>query len=145
MRKLIFNLTFLIFIQPAVYAQDMGQKHDSPQSASPKKGGLSSDIYEKDPTEDNRTINAKVHLIREMGDIEVFFDGKDKGPYILREGPNLGLYKERLIKSQKSKDLKASVKIEKDYIVSVEVSESKEKPQSQKSEVDSVLDSVFKK
>lgn len=144
MRKLIFNLAFLIFIQPAVYAQDMGQKNDSPQSA-PQKKGLSSEIYEKDSNEDNRTINAKVHLIREMGDIEVFFDGKDKGPYILKEGPNLGLYKERLIKSQKSKDLKASVKIEKDYIVSVEVSESKEKPKSQKSEVDSVLDSVFKK
>lgn len=144
MRKLVLTFTFLLFSCSLVKAQDSSHNNDSPQSKPPKKG-LSTDIYEKDPNEDNKTINAKVNLIREMGDIEVFFDGKDKGPYILKEGPNLGLYKERLIKSQKSKDLKASVKIEKDYIVSVEVSENKEKPKSSKSDVDSVLDSVFKK
>lgn len=144
MRNLILTFSILIFSQTAVFGQETGSKNDSPQSSAPKKG-LSTEIYEKDPNEDNKTINAKVNLIREMGDIEVFFDGKDKGPYILKEGPNLGLYKERLIKSQKSKDLKASVKIEKDYIVSVEVTENKEKPKSQKSDVDSVLDSVFKK
>lgn len=144
MRNLILTFAILIFSYSLAQAQDSGSTNDSPQSNTPKKG-LSADIYEKDPNEDNKTINAKVNLIREMGDIEVFFDGKDKGPYILKEGPNLGLYKERLIKSQKSKDLKASVKIEKDYIVSVEVSENKEKPKNTKSDVDSVLDSVFKK
>lgn len=144
MRKLVLTFTFLLFSYSLVKAQDSSHNNDSPQSNAPKKG-LSTDIYEKDPNEDNKTISAKVNLIREMGDIEVFFDGKDKGPYILKEGPNLGLYKDRLIKSQKSKDLKASVKIEKDYIVSVEISENKEKPKSSKSDVDSVLDSVFKK
>lgn len=143
MRNLIFVLFFLS-LNHSFAQSDSSAKNDSPQSNKQGKG-LSSDIYEKDPDEDKKSINAKVTLIREMGDIEVFFDGKDKGPYILKEGPNLGLYKERLIKSQKSKDLKASVKIEKDYIVSVEVSEPKEKPKDAKSDVDSVLDSVFKK
>lgn len=143
MRILIFTLFFLS-LNHSFAQTDSSLNNDSPQSSKQSKG-LSADIYEKDPNEDKKSINAKVTLIREMGDIEVFFDGKDKGPYILKEGPNVGLYKERLIKSQKSKDLKAAVKIEKDYIVSVDVIEVKEKPKDAKSDVDSVLDSVFKK
>ncbi len=125
---------------------DSSQKIDSPQvnPSSPSKK-LSADIYEKDTNEDKKNLNSKVSLIREMGEIEVFFEGQDKGPYILKEGPSLGLYKERLIKSQKSKEIKVNVKIEKDYIVSVELTETKEKPKDSKSDVESVLDSVFKK
>jgi hypothetical protein len=147
MRKLFFILLYCLFLSQYSLGQSdsAGSTNpvDSPQSKQSK--GLSSDIYEKDPDEDKKSISAKVKLLREMGEIEVFFEGKDKGPYVLKEGPNLGLYKDRLMKSQKSKDQKANVKIEKDFIVSVELPEVKEKPKDSKSDVDSVLDSILKK
>lgn len=151
MRKLFFTLLYCLLLSQYSSGQTDSKSDgtgsanpvDSPQSKQSK--GLSSDIYEKDPDEDKKSISAKVKLLREMGEIEVFFEGKDKGPYVLKEGPNLGLYKDRLMKSQKSKDQKANVKIEKDFIVSVELPEVKEKPKDSKSDVDSVLDSILKK
>jgi hypothetical protein len=149
------GILFLFSFQLLFGQDDTSQKIDSPQvspaspaspsSPSGPSNKLSADIYEKDANEDKKSLSSKVNFIREMGEIEVFFDGQDKGPYILKEGPNLGLYKDRLIKSQKSKELKVNVKVEKDYIVSVELSETKEKPKDSKSDVESVLDSVFKK
>lgn len=148
----VLGILFLFSFQLSFGQDDSSQKIDSPQvspsgpaSPSGPSNKLSADIYEKDANEDKKSLSSKVNFIREMGEIEVFFDGQDKGPYILKEGPNLGLYKDRLIKSQKSKELKVNVKVEKDYIVSVELSETKEKPKDSKSDVESVLDSVFKK
>lgn len=145
----VLGILFLFSFQLSFGQDDSSQKIDSPQISPSSPSGpsnkLSADIYEKDANEDKKILSSKVNFIREMGEIEVFFDGQDKGPYILKEGPNLGLYKDRLIKSQKSKELKVNVKVEKDYIVSVELSETKEKPKDSKSDVESVLDSVFKK
>lgn len=146
MRKIVLLTLYWLLPSSALLAQESVQKHkvDSPQSVKSKK--LSSDIYEKEPSQDKRTLSAKVKLVREYGEeIEVFLEGKDKGPFRLKEGPSLGLYKERLIKSQKSKDLKANISLNKDFIVSVEIPKAAPQTNNSKSDVDSVLDSILKK
>ncbi|MCK6597809.1 MAG: hypothetical protein L6Q37_05550 [Bdellovibrionaceae bacterium] len=130
---------FLVITSLSVFADS--SKDDSSQ---PEKTKLSSQIFEADDKEDKKSFSAKVKMIREMGDIEVFFEGKDKGPFMLPESSSLGLYKERLIKSQKSKNQNVKVKIEKDNITSVELDEATQN-KTPKENVDSVIDSMLKK
>ncbi len=110
--------------------------------SAPKKSGLSADIYEKEDS--SFSFTAHVNMIRETDVIEVFFEGKNKGPYLLKEGPNLGLYKERLAKSQKNKTQTVSVKTTDDVITAVEIVEIK-KDEKKKSDYDAILDDILKK
>lgn len=121
--------------------QDSTIKND-PTIKSNKPGKLNSDIYEKE--DDTKTLTGKVKIIRDMESVEVFLETKPSGPFLLKEGPSLGLFKERLIKSQKSSNRTVTIKIKNDYIESVELAPESKKPDS-KENMDSVLDSIFKK
>ena len=131
LRPLLFT-TFII-VSLSSYANEGTGK---------KSTGMSTDIYEKE--DDAKSFSAHVNLIRETDVIEVFFDGNNKGPYLLKDSPNLGLFKERLAKSQKNKNQNVTVKITDDVITDVEISEIKAKVQK-KSDLDSVLDDILKK
>jgi hypothetical protein len=108
-----------------------------------KQKAMSADIYEKEEPA-TKSFSGRVNMIRETDTIEVFFDGKHKGPFILKDDPNLGLFKERLAKSQKNKNQNVSVKISDEVITSVELVEIKA-PANKKSDMDSVLDDILKK
>lgn len=136
-------LTTLFFIASLSSALVYGHEGDSDQRDTAKKPKpLSADIYEKEDTV--KSFSAHVNLIRETDTIEVFFDGNNKGPYILKDDPNLGVFKEKLIKSQKNKNQNVTVKINEDVITSVELTENKAATQK-KSDMDSVLDDILKK
>jgi hypothetical protein len=143
LRRLMTTLIFivaLIYLNP-VNAQD--NPKDSGEEGMPKKAkAMSADIYEKEDAA--KSFSGHVSLIRETDTIEVFFDGKNKGPYILKDDPNLGVFKEKLIKSQKNKNKNVTVKISDDAITSVELVEIKA-AEKKKSDMDSVLDDILKK
>lgn len=107
-----------------------------------KPNNLTADVYEKEDA--SVSFSAHVNLIRETDVIEVFFDGKNKGPFLLKDGPNIGLFKERLTKSQKKKEQNVTVKATEDVITSVELVEIKDQ-EKKKSDLDSVLDDILKK
>ncbi|MBL7543534.1 MAG: hypothetical protein JNL11_06935 [Bdellovibrionaceae bacterium] len=139
---------FVIIVSLNGHAHEGEKRESSDQtiaekSPAPKNSALSADIYEK---EESSTVSfsGRVNLIRETDIIEVFFDGKNKGPYVLKEGPSLGELKEKLIKSQKNKNQNVNVKITDDVITSVELTESKA-PANKKSDLNSVLDDMIKK
>lgn len=111
-------------------------------SLLPLESTLAVEIYEKEETV--KSFSAHVSMIRETDTIEVFFDGKNKGPYILKDGPELGALKEKLIKSQKNKNQNVTVKVNEDVITSVDLVEIKA-PTQKKSDIDSVLDDILKK
>ncbi|MBL7555155.1 MAG: hypothetical protein JNM24_04975 [Bdellovibrionaceae bacterium] len=129
---LLFIVSFCVV--ESAHAQDGGAK---------KSKGLSADIYEKEDSA-VKSFTGHVNLIRETDTVEVFFDGKYKGPYLLKDDPNLGAFKEKLIKSQKNKNQNVTVKVSEDVITSVELVENKA-PQQKKSDTDSVLDDILKK
>jgi hypothetical protein len=134
----------LIIVSLSLHAESDGEKTDkktaAPQAA--KSHGLSADVYEK---EDSITsFSAHVNMIRETDVIEVFFDGKNKGPYLLKDDPNLGAFKERLAKSQKNKNQTVTVKVNDDVITNVELTEIKA-VEKKKSDLDSVLSDILKK
>ena len=111
-------------------------------STSKKSKALSADIYEKEESA-VKSFTGRVNLIRETDTIEVFFDGKNKGPYILKDDPNLGAFKEKLVKSQKNKNQNVTVKLSEDVITGVELVEIK--APEKKSDTESVLDDILKK
>lgn len=129
-------LFFYLLFSLSAYTEENNQI-PNPQKSST----LSADIYEK--TQDTKSFSDKVNLIRESDTIEVFFQGKIKGPFVLKDGPELGLFKERLIKSQKSQNQKVTVKIVDDTITSVVLEESKS--QNKKDDMKGVLDDILKK
>lgn len=136
LRRLMTTLVFIVslFSVNTVYGQD---------DSTPKKAkAMSADIYEKEDVV--KSFSGHVNLIRETDTVEVFFDGKNKGPYVLKEGPNLGAFKEKLIKSQKNKSQNVTVKVSEDAITSVEIVEIKP-VDKKKSDMDSVLDDILKK
>lgn len=141
LKQVSFLVTFtnLILLSTSVYA------HDGTTGAAKSKSTLSADIYEKEDT--TVSFSSRPTLIRETDIIEVFFEGKNKGPYILKDGPSLGLFKERLIKSQKNKNQSVNIKINDDVITSVDLAEAKAAPseEKKKSDLDSVLDDMLKK
>ncbi len=109
--------------------------------AKEKKSRFNSQIYESEPTE--QRFSAKVKLLRDMDETEVFFESSSNGgPYILSsKNPNIGMYKARLEKSRK-KGLPVNVVVDNDHIKSVEIVEAKERvPASEKE----LIDSIFKK
>jgi len=144
LRRLMKTSFFIVslFSLNAVNAQE-SPKDGGGEDASPKKvKPISADIYEQEDAV--KSFTGHVNLIRETDTIEVFFDGKNKGPFMLKEGPNLGAFKEKLIKSQKNKDQNVTVKITDDTITSVEIVEIKA-AEKKKSDMDSVLDDILKK
>ncbi|OYZ15213.1 MAG: hypothetical protein B7Y39_16460 [Bdellovibrio sp. 28-41-41] len=140
MTTLIFIVSF--FSLNAVNAQDTPKDGGAEEGMPKKAKAMSADIYEKEDAVTSFT--GHVNLIRETDTIEVFFDGKNKGPYILKEGPSLGAFKEKLIKSQKNKNQNVTVKVTDDAITSVEIVEIKA-VEKKKSDMDSVLDDILKK
>ncbi len=137
LRQFSFLVTFLIAL--TLTAQDNGD-------TAPKKNKstLSADIYEKEDS--SSSFTAAVKLIRETDVIEVFFDSpKNKGPYLLKDSPNLGVFKERLSKSQKNKGQTVIVNLADDVITNVELTEKKAAEEKKKSDLDSVLDDMLKK
>ncbi|GEM_PF-3505513 len=133
---LLFIVSFCVV--ESAHAQDGGG-----EGGAKKSKGLSADIYEKEDSA-VKSFTGHVNLIRETDTVEVFFDGKYKGPYLLKDDPNLGAFKEKLIKSQKNKNQNVTVKVSEDVITSVELVENKA-PQQKKSDTDSVLDDILKK
>lgn len=113
------------------------------ETLAQQSSGLSADIYEKeDPVS---SFSGHVNLIRETDVIEVFFDGPKKGPFILKDDGNLGLFKGRLAKSQTSKNQNVTVQIKDDVITGVELVDAKSAPDDKKSDLDSVLSDILKK
>jgi len=140
LRQSTLALFFIVSLSTLdfVYAQD-----GNGDAGSKKPKVLSTDIYEKEESA-VKSLTGHVNLIRETDTIEVFFDGKDKGPFLLKDDPNLGVFKERLVKSQKNKNQNVTVKVTEGVITSVELVENKA-PQQKKSDTDSVLDDILKK
>ena len=95
LRQSTLALFFIVSLSTLdfVYAQD-----GNGDAGSKKPKVLSTDIYEKEESA-VKSLTGHVNLIRETDTIEVFFDGKDKGPFLLKDDPNLGVFKERLVKS----------------------------------------------
>ncbi len=140
LRRLIF-LGFII-VSLASHSEEGGDKKavvdgDDAPKASPTQ------IYEKEESTKG-SFTAHVTTIRESETVEVFFDGKNKGPYILKDDPNLGVFKEKLVKSQKKKDQTVNVKTTDDVITGVELVEVKA-AEKKKSDLDSVLSDILKK
>lgn len=133
----------LLFIVSLNGVKSVQAQEGSGEASTKKSKGLSADIYEKEESA-VKSFTGHVNLIRETDTVEVFFDGKYKGPYILKDDPNLGVFKERLIKSQKNKNQNVTVKVNEDVITGVELVENKA-PQQKKSDTDSVLDDILKK
>lgn len=131
-------LAGIIIVSLSSYAEDEGSEKKTPKTSNK----ISADIYEKEDT--SSAFSAHVNLIRETDVIEVFFNGKNKGPYLLKDNPNLGVFKERLAKSQKNKNQTVTVKIVDDVITSVELVEVKA-TEKKKSDLDSVLGDILKK
>tara|TARA_B110001454_G_scaffold219202_1_gene252017 strand:+ start:109692 stop:110135 length:444 start_codon:yes stop_codon:yes gene_type:complete len=140
LRRLLTSVFFIVSVSSvnAVNAQEGGSDPTPPK----KSQTMSADIYEKEDSV--KSFSGHVNLIRETDTIEVFFDGKNKGPYILKDDPNLGAFKEKLIKSQKNKNQNVTVKISEDVITGVELVEIKA-AEKKKSDIDSVLDDILKK
>lgn len=111
---------------------------------SQEKTGASADIYEKEESA-TKSFSARVNMIRETDVIEVFFDGSSKGPFLLKDDPNLGIFKERLTKSQKNKSQSVNVQVKDEVITNVELAEAKAAPQNKKSDLNTVLDDILKK
>lgn len=139
LRRAIVRL-FLIVSLVAFKSVNAQESDGTPRSQKPK--GLNADIYEKEEAAVT-SFTGHVNLIRETDTIEVFFDGKNKGPYVLKDDPNLGAFKEKLVKSQKNKNQNVTVKIREDVITSVELAEIK--TPEKKSDTESVLDDILKK
>lgn len=133
----------LFFIVSLASVESVQAQEGGGEGNSKKPKAMSADIYEKEESA-VKSFTGHVNLIRETDTIEVFFDGKNKGPYILKDDPNIGVFKERLIKSQKNKNQNVTVKINEDTITSVELVENKA-PQEKKSDIDSVLGDILKK
>lgn len=147
-----FAVLGIIIVSLSSFGQNIGENSDpdsspkkqaSPTSQNPKSNSLSADIYEKEDS--IKSFSAHVNLIRETDVIEVFFDGKIKGPFVLKDNPNLGVFKERLAKSQKNKNQNVSVKVTDEAITSVELVETTAPNANKKSDIDSVLDDILKK
>ena len=139
-----FALSAIIIVSLSTHSEEEGEKSDK-KSAAPqaaKSHGLSTDVYEKE--ESASSFTAHVNLIRETDVIEVFFDGKNKGPYLLKDDPNLGVFKERLAKSKKNKNQNVTVKVADEVITNVEIVEIKA-TEKKKSDLDSVLSDILKK
>lgn len=136
--------TLALLLIVSLSASESAQAQESGgEGGSKKNKGLSADIYEKEESA-IKSFTGHVSLIRETDTIEVFFDGKNKGPYILKDDPNLGVFKEKLIKSQKNKNQNVTVKVNEDVITGVDLVEIKSQ-QQKKSDTDSVLDDILKK
>ncbi len=144
LRRLMITFIFIVSLFPlnAVNAQESPKDGGNEEGMPKKAKAMSADIYEQEDS--IKSFSGHVNLIRETDTIEVFFDGKNKGPYILKEGPNLGAFKEKLIKSQKNKNQNVTVKVNDDAITSVELVEIKA-VEKKKSDMDSVLDDILKK
>ena len=138
------SLYFFIIVSLSLKAQEGGESDEDKKSdlKAKTKSKLSADIYEKEDT--TLSFSAPVKLIRDSDVVEVFFEGKYKGPYILKNDPNIGVFKERLIKSQKNKKQSVSVKVVDDVITGVELIEQKT-TEKKKDDMDSVLDDILKK
>lgn len=136
-----FTSIAVIIVALSAFSQE-GSEKSAPATSAPKKSVLSADIYEKEDS--SSSFTAHVNLIRETDVLEVFFDGKNKGPYLLKDNASLGLFKERLSKSQKNKAQTVTVKITDEVITSVELVEIK-KAEKKNGDLDSVLDDILKK
>lgn len=107
-----------------------------------QKSTVNTQVYEKEATDES--FSAKVSVVRDVHDeVEVFFDGPKKGPYTLPDGPNQGLYMERLEKSKKASGPSVQVTIDNDRIQSVEIVQRKEQEQTGPTE-EEMMKSVFK-
>jgi hypothetical protein len=110
--------------------------------ALPPKSKAPIQVFEKEDSEE--TFTAKVSVVREIQEeIEVFFEGNKKGPYILPDGPHHGLYMQRLEKSKKSSGPMVKVTIDNDRLQSVDIVEKKESEGPQVSEED-LMKKIYK-
>ena len=140
LRRLI-SIGFII-VSLFAHSEDISDKKATTESDDKPKPAPT-EIYEKEESTKG-SFTAHVTTIRESETVEVFFDGKNKGPYILKDDPNLGVFKERLVKSQKKKDQTVNVKTTDDVITGVELVEVKA-TEKKKSDLDSVLSDILKK
>lgn len=117
------NLNSRRFLFCALYLTVLATSHSA--FSQSKKSKTSTQVYEKESTEESFT--AKVSVVREIQEeTEVFFEGPKKGPYVLPDGPSHGLFMERLEKSKKSSGPQVKVTIDNDRIQSVDILEKKE-------------------